>query len=216
MLLSEAATIVEWYAARVLYRVSACAERLRAGSKPGNEYELFLVSRRELALIGWGAMWISSTSSVSATCGDGWFECNADAGVCLQHHNICDLVADCSDGEDETDCVPTESDGEELRTLLQRPVTPAHGTNSCNLTGVPSSCSCKLGSAISCRGAQLLHLPGGIDSRVLDLFLVNNSLNLSVHTFQGFGELRSLHLGHNDLTSLPDGAFAALPKLTEL
>ncbi|KAF2364475.1 EF-hand domain [Trinorchestia longiramus] len=46
-----AATVVEWYAARVLYRVSACAERLRAGSKPGNEYELFLVSRRELALI---------------------------------------------------------------------------------------------------------------------------------------------------------------------
>ncbi|KAF2356278.1 Death domain [Trinorchestia longiramus] len=45
------ATVVEWYAARVLYRVSACAERLRAGSKPGNEYELFLVSRRELALI---------------------------------------------------------------------------------------------------------------------------------------------------------------------
>ncbi|KAF2353203.1 hypothetical protein FHG87_016041 [Trinorchestia longiramus] len=45
------ATIVEWSAARVLYRVSACAERLRAGSKPGNEYELFLVSRRELALI---------------------------------------------------------------------------------------------------------------------------------------------------------------------
>ncbi|KAF2350210.1 hypothetical protein FHG87_019034 [Trinorchestia longiramus] len=45
-------TVVEWYAARVLYRVSACAERLRAGSKPGNEYELFLVSRRELALIG--------------------------------------------------------------------------------------------------------------------------------------------------------------------
>ncbi|KAF2364663.1 Glycosyl transferase family 25 [Trinorchestia longiramus] len=27
-------------------------QRLRAGSKPGNEYELFLVSRRELALIG--------------------------------------------------------------------------------------------------------------------------------------------------------------------
>ncbi|KAF2352342.1 Glyoxalase/fosfomycin resistance/dioxygenase domain [Trinorchestia longiramus] len=47
-----AATVVEWYAARVLYRVSACAERLRSGSKPGNEYELFLVSRRELALIG--------------------------------------------------------------------------------------------------------------------------------------------------------------------
>ncbi|KAF2353155.1 hypothetical protein FHG87_016089 [Trinorchestia longiramus] len=46
------AIVVEWYAARVLYRVSACAERLRAGSKPGNEYELFLVSRRELALIG--------------------------------------------------------------------------------------------------------------------------------------------------------------------
>ncbi|KAF2354911.1 Reverse transcriptase domain [Trinorchestia longiramus] len=49
--LAAAATVVEWYAARVLYRVSACAERLRAGSKPGNEYELFLVSRRELALI---------------------------------------------------------------------------------------------------------------------------------------------------------------------
>ncbi|KAF2343715.1 Reverse transcriptase domain [Trinorchestia longiramus] len=48
----HAATVVEWSAARVLYRVSACAERLRAGSKPGNEYELFLVSRRELALIG--------------------------------------------------------------------------------------------------------------------------------------------------------------------
>ncbi|KAF2345028.1 Reverse transcriptase RNA-dependent DNA polymerase [Trinorchestia longiramus] len=47
----KAATVVEWYAARFLYRVSACAERLRAGSKPGNEYELFLVSRRELALI---------------------------------------------------------------------------------------------------------------------------------------------------------------------
>ncbi|KAF2350256.1 hypothetical protein FHG87_018989 [Trinorchestia longiramus] len=46
-----AATVVEWYAARVLYRVSACAERLRAGSKPSNEYELFLVSRCELALI---------------------------------------------------------------------------------------------------------------------------------------------------------------------
>ncbi|KAF2345651.1 Integrase catalytic core [Trinorchestia longiramus] len=46
-----AATVVEWYAARVLYRVSACAERLRGGSKPGNEYELFLVSRRELALM---------------------------------------------------------------------------------------------------------------------------------------------------------------------
>ncbi|KAF2369190.1 hypothetical protein FHG87_000064 [Trinorchestia longiramus] len=49
-----APTVVEWSAARVLYRVSACAERLRAGSKPGNEYELFLVSRRELALIGEG------------------------------------------------------------------------------------------------------------------------------------------------------------------
>ncbi|KAF2365792.1 Ribonuclease H-like domain [Trinorchestia longiramus] len=49
--IGKAATVVEWYAARVLYRVSACAERLRAGSKPGNEYELFLVSRRELALI---------------------------------------------------------------------------------------------------------------------------------------------------------------------
>ncbi|KAF2362963.1 Neurotransmitter-gated ion-channel [Trinorchestia longiramus] len=47
----RAATVVEWSAARVLYRVSACAERLRAGSKPGHEYELFLVSRRELALI---------------------------------------------------------------------------------------------------------------------------------------------------------------------
>ncbi|KAF2358344.1 hypothetical protein FHG87_010904 [Trinorchestia longiramus] len=47
----DAATVVEWSAARVLYRVSACAERLRAGSKPGNEYELFLVSRREFALI---------------------------------------------------------------------------------------------------------------------------------------------------------------------
>ncbi|KAF2351479.1 Protein kinase domain [Trinorchestia longiramus] len=31
--------------------VIALSERLRAGSKPGNEYELFLVSRRELALI---------------------------------------------------------------------------------------------------------------------------------------------------------------------
>ncbi|KAF2346853.1 hypothetical protein FHG87_022390 [Trinorchestia longiramus] len=30
----------------------SAVERLRAGSKPGNEYELFLVSRRELALIG--------------------------------------------------------------------------------------------------------------------------------------------------------------------
>ncbi|KAF2367222.1 hypothetical protein FHG87_002026 [Trinorchestia longiramus] len=51
LVLQSPATVVEWSAARVLYRVSACAERLRAGSKPGNEYELFLVSRRELALI---------------------------------------------------------------------------------------------------------------------------------------------------------------------
>ncbi|KAF2361746.1 hypothetical protein FHG87_007494 [Trinorchestia longiramus] len=36
-----AATVVEWYAARVLYRVSACAERLRAGSKPGNDTSYF-------------------------------------------------------------------------------------------------------------------------------------------------------------------------------
>ncbi|KAF2355731.1 PA domain [Trinorchestia longiramus] len=50
-IVSISATVVEWYAARVLYRVSACAERLCAGSKLGNEYELFLVSRRELALI---------------------------------------------------------------------------------------------------------------------------------------------------------------------
>ncbi|KAF2346135.1 hypothetical protein FHG87_023109 [Trinorchestia longiramus] len=49
-------TVVEWSAARILYRVSACAERLRAGSKPGNEYELFLVSRRELALIAFTAL----------------------------------------------------------------------------------------------------------------------------------------------------------------
>ncbi|KAF2352939.1 Reverse transcriptase domain [Trinorchestia longiramus] len=45
------ATVVEWSAACVWYQVSASG-RQTAGSKPGHEYELFLVSRPELALIG--------------------------------------------------------------------------------------------------------------------------------------------------------------------
>ncbi|KAF2367127.1 USP8 dimerization domain [Trinorchestia longiramus] len=45
-----AATVVEWSAACVRYQASASG-RKTAGSKPGNEYEPFLVSRRELALI---------------------------------------------------------------------------------------------------------------------------------------------------------------------
>ncbi|KAF2364287.1 Adenylate kinase 3/4 mitochondrial [Trinorchestia longiramus] len=47
----EQTTVVEWSAACVWYQVSASG-RQTVGSKPGNEYELFLVSRRELALIG--------------------------------------------------------------------------------------------------------------------------------------------------------------------
>ncbi|KAF2357738.1 CECR6/TMEM121 family [Trinorchestia longiramus] len=47
---ATAATVVEWSAACVRYQVSASG-RKTAGSKPGDEYELFLVSRRELALI---------------------------------------------------------------------------------------------------------------------------------------------------------------------
>ncbi|KAF2349384.1 EF-hand domain pair [Trinorchestia longiramus] len=41
MMYDKDATVVEWCAARVLYRVSACAERLRAGSKPGNDTSYF-------------------------------------------------------------------------------------------------------------------------------------------------------------------------------
>ncbi|KAF2357514.1 hypothetical protein FHG87_011729 [Trinorchestia longiramus] len=44
------ATVVEWSAACVRYQVSASG-RQTADSKPGHEYELFLISRRELALI---------------------------------------------------------------------------------------------------------------------------------------------------------------------
>ncbi|KAF2363685.1 hypothetical protein FHG87_005551 [Trinorchestia longiramus] len=47
----ETATVIEWSAACVWYQVSTSG-RQTAGSKPGNEYELFLVSCRELALIG--------------------------------------------------------------------------------------------------------------------------------------------------------------------
>ncbi|KAF2350300.1 hypothetical protein FHG87_018945 [Trinorchestia longiramus] len=50
-LMHHEATVVEWSAACVWYQVSASG-RQTAGSIPGNEYELFLVSRHELALIG--------------------------------------------------------------------------------------------------------------------------------------------------------------------
>ncbi|KAF2366350.1 Armadillo-type fold [Trinorchestia longiramus] len=46
------ATVVEWSAACVRYQVSASG-RKTAGSKPGHEFELFLVSCRELALIAY-------------------------------------------------------------------------------------------------------------------------------------------------------------------
>ncbi|KAF2362776.1 BTB/POZ domain [Trinorchestia longiramus] len=62
---NSGATVVEWSATCVRYQVST-SDRKTVGSKPGHEYELFLVSRCELALIA-GRTCILSTDVQTET-----------------------------------------------------------------------------------------------------------------------------------------------------